>query len=234
MSDDNRWGYEGDWSPENWGSLSEKYSQCSEGKEQSPIDIDTGSAVSGTEEAPPLRFHYRDEEIHAVHTGLFVKIEYEAEDNYIRLGNRAYDLIEIHPHTPSEHTIDGKSFPMEMHLVHRGAQNEFAVVGILYRPGEANPAVQHFIDSVPIRQGDDYSPSERFDASDLLPSENSHYGYIGSLTTPPCTEGVEWLMMSEIQEVSQEQVDQIFALTGSIDNNRPVQPLGHRSVTFSS
>lgn len=231
---DNRWGYEGDGGPENWGRLSGKYSQCSEGREQSPIDIDTSSVVSGTErEAPPLSFHYGDDEIHSVHTGLFVKIKYEAEESYIRLGNRAYDLIEIHPHMPGEHTVDGQSFPMEMHLVHRGVQSELAVVGILFRLGEANPAVQHFIDAVPIHPGDDYFPSEHFDAMDMLPSENSYYGYRGSLTTPPCTEGVRWLVMSEIQEVSQEQVDQLSALTGNIENSRPVQPLGDRSVAFS-
>ena len=233
-SDDNIWGYSGDTGPENWGSLSDKYSECSEGREQSPIDIATASAVSGNErETPPLSFHYGDDEIHSVHTGKFVKLKYEAEESHIYLGNRSYDLIEIHPHTPSEHTLDGESFPMEMHLVHRGVQRELAVVGILFRLGEANPAIRHFIDSVPIHPGEDYFPSEHFDAMELLPSVNSYYGYKGSLTTPPCSEGVKWLVMSEIQEVSQEQVDRISELTGNIENNRPVQPLGDRTVRYS-
>ena len=153
-----------------------------------------------------------------------------------RLGDRVYDLIEIHPHTPSEHTLDGQGFAMEMHLVHRDAseaQGELAVVGILFRLGEADPAVQQFIESVPIRPREDRLAVGHFDAMALLPSICSYFGYRGSLTTPPCTEGVRWLVMSEIQEVSQEQVDQISALTGNIGNNRPVQPLGDRSVAFS-
>ena len=241
MFGDNLWGYEGDCGPENWGSLSEKYSQCSEGREQSPIDIDTASAAGGNAQALPLSFHYGDDEAYSSNTGLFVKIQYEAQESrrgsHIRLGDRVYDLIEIHPHTPSEHTLDGQGFAMEMHLVHRGAseaQGELAVVGILFRLGEADPAVQQFIESVPIRAREDLLAAGRFDAMRLLPSVSSHYGYRGSLTTPPCTEGVKWLVMSEIQEVSQEQADQISALTGGIQNNRPVQPLGDRSVTFSS
>ena len=250
MSDGNLWGYSGDRGPANWGSLSEKYSQCSEGREQSPIDIDTESAVSGAAggvaEALPLSFHYGSEEVGSANTGLFVKIQYEAEQrqeqsqrgSHIRLESRDFDLMEIHPHTPSEHTLDGQSFAMEMHLVHRGAseaeaQGELAVVGILFRLGEANPAVRQFIESVPIHPGEHHFPSEHLNAMDLLPSENSYYSYRGSLTTPPCTEGVRWLVMSEIQEVSQEQVNQLSALTGSIQNNRPVQPLGDRTVAFS-
>lgn len=237
MSEENRWRYAGDRGPEHWGSLSDKYSECSEGREQSPIDIDT-DAVDYSGDAPRLSFAYRDEAVRTINTGLFVKVKYEEDKssiakNSIAIDEREYRLVEIHPHTPGEHTVDSRGFPMEMHLVHRGAQSQLAVVGILFRLGEANPAVQQFIDSVPILPGKDYFPSERFSAVDMLPSENSYYGYRGSLTTPPCTEGVRWLVMSEIQEVSQEQAEQISELTGGIENNRPVQPLGDRTVTLS-
>ena len=238
MSEENRWGYAGDTGPENWGSLSDKYSECSEGREQSPIDIATDE-VDSSGDTPRLSFAYRDEAVRTINTGLFVKVKYEedksstADKSSIAIGEREYRLVEIHPHTPGEHTVDSQGFPMEMHLVHRGAQSQLAVVGILFRLGEANPAVQQFIDSVPIRPGEDYFPSERFSAVDMLPSENSYYGYRGSLTTPPCTEGVRWLVMSEIQEVSQEQAEQISELTGGVENNRPVQPLGDRTVTLS-
>lgn len=236
MSEENRWGYAGDRGPENWGSLSDKYSECSEGREQSPIDIAT-EAVDSSGDPPRLSFAYRDEAVRTINTGLFVKVKYEEDKSSIAkssiaIGEREYRLIEIHPHTPGEHTVDSQGFPMEMHLVHRGAQSQLAVVGILFRLGEANPAVQQFIDSVPIRPGEDCCPSERFSAVDMLPSENSYYGYRGSLTTPPCTEGVRWLVMSEIQEASQEQAEQISELTGGIENNRPVQPLGDRTVTL--
>lgn len=238
MSEENRWGYAGDTGPENWGRLSDKYSECSEGREQSPIDIDT-DAVGSSGDASRLSFSYRDEAVRTINTGLFVKVKYEedesspADKSSIAIDEREYRLIEIHPHTPGEHTVDSQGFPMEMHLVHRGAQSQLAVVGILFRLGEANPAVQQFIDAVPIHPGEDYFPSELFSAMDMLPAESSYYGYRGSLTTPPCTEGVRWLVMSEIQEVSQEQVEQISELTGGIENSRPVQPLGDRTVTLS-
>lgn len=226
------WGYSGERSPENWGSLSDKYSECSEGVEQSPIDIDTG-AVDSSGDAPELLFFYSDEAIHTVNTSLFVKVKYEHNKSNIVLGEREYSLIEVHPHTPSEHTIDGESFPMEMHFVHRAQSGDLAVVAVLFRLGEAHPAVDHFIDAVPIHPGDDYFPSEHFNAEDLLPADNAHYGYDGSLTTPPCTEGVQWMVMSEVLEVSQEQADQIWSFTGSVDNNRPPQPLGDRTVILS-
>ena len=232
VSGDLNWGYSGEGAPENWSTLSDEYSKCSEGREQSPIDIDT-NAVDSDGDAPGLLFSYKDEDIHSTNTGLFVKVKYEEKSSYIQINGREFNLIEIHPHTPSEHTLDGDSFPMEMHIVHRAQSGQLAVVSVLFRLGEAHPAVQHFIDAVPIHPGDDYFPSEHFNAADLLPSGNFHYGYYGSLTTPPCTEGVQWLVMSEIQEVSQEQVDQLSSLSGSIENNRPVQPLGDRVVTFS-
>lgn len=232
VSDDVNWGYSGEGAPENWGNLSDKYSECSEGREQSPIDIDT-NAVDSDGDAPGLLFAYKDEEIHSTNTGMFVKVKYDEKSSHIVIDEREYNLIEIHPHTPSEHTIDGESFPMEMHLVHRALGGQLAVVGVMFRLGETHPAVQHFIDAVPINPDDDYFPSEHFNAADLLPTGNFHYGYDGSLTTPPCSEGVKWQVMSEIQEVSQEQVDKISSLTGNIKNNRPVQPLGDRTVTFS-
>ena len=242
MSGSISWGYSGEGAPENWGSLSSKYSKCSEGREQSPIDIDT-DAVDSSSDAPELSFFYSDEAIHTINIGLFVKVNYEESKSSlakssiakssIAIGEREYSLIEIHPHTPSEHMIDGESFPMEMHLVHRAQSGDLAVVAVLFRLGEARPAIDRFIDAVPIHPGDDYSPSELFNAEDLLPEGNAHYGYCGSLTTPPCTEGVQWMVMSEVLEVSQEQVDQISSFTGSIENNRPPQPLGSRTVTFS-
>ena len=106
------------------------------------------------------------------------------------------------------------------------------MAGVLFRLGRANLAVQQFIDAVPARAGDEFCPDQPLDLSGLLPTARSHYSYPGSLTTPPCTEGVRWLVMSEIQEATREQIDQISALTGSRANNRPVQPLGARTVTF--
>lgn len=230
--DSDSWGYSGDGGPENWGELSDDYAACAEGREQSPVDVDTSSAASGGGTDGELAFMYGREHVHTANTGLFVKVQYDEGRSGLRLGDGEYSLVEIHAHTPSEHTLDGDGFPMEMHLVHRGPTGKLAVAGVLFRLGRANPAVQQFIDAVPARAGDQNYPDTTLDLSGLLPSTLSHYSYPGSLTTPPCTEGVRWLVMSEIQEASREQIDQISTLTGSRANNRPVQPLGARTVTF--
>ena len=230
--DPDPWGYSGDGGPENWGELSDDYAACAEGREQSPVDIATGSAASGGGTHGELSFMYGRERVHTANTGLFVKVKYHEGRSGLRLGGGECSLVEIHAHTPSEHTIDGGGFPMEMHLVHQGPAGELAVAGVLFRLGRANPAVQQFINAVPARAGDEIRPDQPLDLSGLLPSARSHYSYLGSLTTPPCTEGVRWLVMSEIQEAAREQIDRISALTGSQANNRPVQPLGTRTVTF--
>lgn len=227
--DPDPWGYSGDSGPENWGELSDDYAACSEGREQSPVDIATGSAASGGGE---LSFMHGREHVHAANTGLFVKVKYHEGCSSLRLGDGEYSLVEIHAHTPSEHTLDGGGFPMEMHMVHQGPTGELAVAGVLFQLGRVNPAVQQFINAVPVRAGDEIRSDQPLDLSGLLPSARSHYSYPGSLTTPPCTEGVRWLVMSEIQEATREQIDRISALTGSRANNRPVQPLGARTVTF--
>lgn len=231
-SDDRaRWGYSSDGGPEDWGKLAEGYAACSEGVEQSPVDIDTGAtAAAGT--AGELSFMYGREQVHTTNTGLFVKVNYHEGRSRLRLGGRQYTLVEIHAHTPGEHTIDGRSFPMEMHMMHQDPSGELAVAGVLFETGRANPAVQQFIDVAPDQAGAESYPDRPLDLRGLFPVRNSHYGYPGSLTTPPCSEGVRWLVMAGVQEAAREQIDQISALTGSRSNNRPVQPLGDRIVTF--
>ena len=122
-------------------------------------------------------------------------------------------LVEAHTHNPSEHTIDGQSFALEMHLVHKRESGEIAVVGILYRLGDPNPSIQSIIDAAP-QQGETIKPTSPMQASDFLPETHSYYAYTGSLTTPPYTEAVQWHVMSEIAQVSEEQVTQLAALTG--------------------
>ena len=198
--------------------------------QQSPVDI-TGYATSG---APVLAFGYavqaKSQAKSLTNTGEFVKVIYDEDAGGILLDAKEYRLVEAHTHNPSEHTIDGQSFALEMHLVHKRDSGEIAVVGILYRQGEANPAIQAIIDAAP-KQGETTKPTSPMQASDFLPSSHSYYAYTGSLTTPPYTEGVRWQVMSEILEVSEEQVTQLAALTGGGTNNRPIQPLNDRRIT---
>ena len=189
--------------------------------QQSPVDI-AGHSTDQTR--PALSFAYRSDGDHMTNTGEFVKVKYGGGSS-ARLGQFEYALVEAHVHNPSEHTVDGQSFVLEMHLVHKRTSGEIAVVGVLYRLGEANPAIQAMIDAAP-RQGETIELASPLTTADYLPESHGYYAYTGSLTTPPYTEGVEWLVMSQVGEVSQEQVTQMAALTGGGTNNRPVQTAG--------
>ena len=176
---------------------------------------------------PRLSFDYGPWATYLSNTGEFVKVHYK-EGGGIQLGADAYQLVEAHFHYPSEHTIDGRRYAMETHLVHRRGA-EIAVVGILYRIGEPNPATEALIRSAP-ELGEPDTPTSVFPASDFLPASQGCYGYMGSLTTPPYTEGVRWRVMSEILTISAEQVARLSALTGGGENSRGVQALNGRRV----
>ena len=192
--------------------------------QQSPIDI-AGYTTGG---APTLSFDYGGRAEHLTNTGEFVKVNY-ADAGGILLDGREYKLAEAHTHNPSEHTIDGERFALEMHLVHRREPGEIAVVGILFRAGEPNAAIQAMIDAAP-DQGEAAGPVVGMGASGFLPAGRGYYSYTGSLTTPPYTEGVQWRVMSEVLDVSEEQVTQLAALTGGGTNSRPIQPLNGREI----
>ena len=194
-------------------------------EQQSPVDI-AGYATDGT---PDLSFAYSGHAENLTNTGEFVKVIYEDAGGILLDGN-TFQIAEAHTHNPSEHTIDGERFALEMHLVHKRESGEIAVVGILYRLGKPDPAIQAIIDAAP-KQGETIKPTSPMRASDFLPETHSYYAYTGSLTTPPYTEGVKWHVMSEVAEVSAEQVTQLAALTGAETNNRPIQPLNGRQIT---
>ena len=217
------WGYSGSGAPAYWGSLSEEYRTCSLGSEQSPIDITDYTFGDG----PPVEFHYSGVAIAARNNGHTVYLDYQP-GNVIDVGGRRYELQGIHYHSPSEHTLDGESFAAELHLVHQDDAGSLAVVGLLYRLGEANPLIQHILDAAP----DGIGSVELTDgppAADYIPGIVNYYGYDGSLSTPPCTEGVRWIVMQSVGTVSQEQVERLQELTHG-PNNRPVQPVGSRAI----
>ena len=192
---------------------------------QSPVDI-AGYTTGGT---PTLSFAYTGHAKSLTNTGEFVKVKYE-NSGVILLDGQTYRLTEAHTHNPSEHTLNGESFALEMHLVHKRESGEIAVVGILYHLGQPDPSIQAIIDAAP-KQGETIPPTSPMDPSDFLPATRGYYAYTGSLTTPSYTEGVEWRVMSDIAEVSEEQVTQLADLTGGGTNNRPIQPLNNRHIT---
>ena len=194
------------------------------GKGQSPVDI-RGWGLGGL---PACSFEYSNDGNQLTNDGKFVKVKFSG-DSRMSLDGIEYTLAEAHWHNPSEHTVEGERSALEMHLVHKRGDSKIAVVGVLYRLGQANAVIQTLIDMGP-QPGQNMEPSSPLGSTDYLPEKNSYYRYSGSLTTPPYTEGVEWMVMSEIQEISSEQVQQLAALTGGGTNSRPLQPLGSRGI----
>lgn len=218
------WGYTGSEGPEHWGCLSEAYRPCSEGVEQSPVNI-TGY-VAG--EGAPIVFAYSGSAIAARNNGHTVYLDFPA-GSFLQAGESRYELQGVHYHSPGEHRVDGESFAAELHLVHQDADGNLAVVGLLFRLGMAvSPLVQALLDAAPQTVGS-VALQDGPPADDHVPASLDYFGYGGSLTTPPCTEGVHWIVMQSVGTVSPEQVERLQAITGG-PNNRPVQPIGEREI----
>lgn len=218
------WGYSGSIGPENWAGLCHEYRLCGEGTEQSPVNI-TGYAQV---HAGPIVFSYGGAATAARNNGHTVYLDYGPGDS-IEVGGHSYELQGIHYHSPAEHMLDGKSFATELHLVHQDADGNLAVVGLLFRTGEPSPIIQSLIDAAPdvgASVGLDDGPA----SSGCVPGILDYYGYSGSLTTPPCTEGVRWIVMQSVGTVSQDQASRLQEMVGG-PNNRPVQPIGGRQIS---
>jgi carbonic anhydrase len=217
------WSYEGDTGPEHWGTLSPDFAACAKGVEQSPIDIPTTAPLNPAD----ISFTYRPSAVNLFNNGHTIQVNYDP-GSAITLNGVRYDLIQFHFHAASEHAIGGQHDPMEIHFVHRNAQGGFAVVGVLLKSGRENAAYAPVLQNLPA-QASQPAPvaGASVDANQLLPAQRSYWRYNGSLTTPPCTEGVTWLVMNTPVEVSDAQ---IAAFTTIFRNNeRPVQPLHART-----
>ena len=227
-SDPVHWGYDGDLGPEHWGALSPEFAACSAGQEQSPVDIPATAAVN----PPGLGFDYRPSELNIVNNGHSIQVNYEP-GSALEIAGTTYELLQFHLHALSEHTLDGAYTAMELHLVHKDAGGRIAVVGVMIEVGADNPAYEPILAHMPPEEGDPQTVSgTTVNAGDLLPVERSYYRYNGSLTTPPCTEGVTWLVMATPVELSTAQ---IAAFQKLYDHNyRPVQPLNERTFLLTS
>lgn len=217
------WGYEGVEGPEHWGELSKEYKACSEGKKQSPINI-TGAKGADLKN---IKFEYKPSRINILNNGHTVQVDYD-KGSSITVDGQEFKLLQFHFHTPSEHVVGGESFNMEMHLVHKSNKGGLAVVGVLIREGEENPAFAVMWGHLPEKAHTKKSLNEQVNAKDLLPGNRAYYKYSGSLTTPPCSEGVRWHVLTTPIEMSAEQIEAIEAIMHM--NNRPVQPLHGRSL----
>jgi carbonic anhydrase len=193
---------------------------CTVGTEQSPIHI--SSTEAKRTRLPALVFDYHASKVSVEHVGHALQVNFK-EDNGLRLGDVDYKLLQFHYHHPSEHVIDGKAAPLEVHLVHQDADGNLAVVGVLIREGAANPALATKLASI----GKDATVDPR----ELLPADLGYFTYNGSLTTPPCTEGVKWLVLAKPMTAGAEQ---IAALKKQVEPNaRAVQKVNERLIERS-
>jgi len=218
------WTYEGEEGPEHWGELDKSFAMCGTGKSQSPIDV----TASKEQDLSNISFHYQPSEVNILNKGHTVQVNYDV-GSYMELDGVRYDVAQFHYHAPSEHALNGKLFPAELHIVHKSADGTLAVVGILLEEGAQNNAFQPFIDNLPADKSDVKDAGVKINAAELLPAVQTTYRYSGSLTTPPCSEGVHWNLMTTPVEISSEQLKALATLFEE-GNNRPVQPLNDRPL----
>lgn len=226
------WGYAGEAGPEHWDELSDMFALCAMGKEQSPIDLTT--AQPSMMDIADAELSYAPSALNILHNGHTVQVNYDA-GSYLTLNGTRYELLQFHFHTPSEHAMNGKLAEMEIHFVHRSMESEgmLAVLGVLVYEGEEdNPAVEAIWQHLPPRESEEQMFSETINAADILPKDLRVYQYTGSLTTPPCSQGVSWNVLAEPIALSRTQLDTLHVILGN--NNRPVQPLFNREVVQGS
>ena len=218
------WSYEGDKGPTRWGSLHPAFSDCAKGAEQSPIDLVGAKA----QRQRPIEFDYAPTPIVLLNNGHAIQVNY-APGSGMTLDGVRYELLQFHFHHGSEHTVAGVRLPMELHLVHRSNKGALAVVGVLLKEWEENHVLAPIWRHMPARPAPATVAPASIDATALLPEERTAWRYRGSLTTPPCTEGVSWVVMTEPVAVSAEQIARYGAIFPN--SHRPTQPLNRRSLS---
>ena len=220
------WDYDGANGPAQWGKLDPAWGACDRGARQSPIDIQSGIKVA----LDPIDFDYHPSHWTIVDNGHTVQVNF-APGNSIRVAGRQYDLVQMHFHRPSEEHVAGKTYDMVAHLVHRSADGKLAVVAVLIEPGAANAIIDTLWANLPLERNDTLSPMVSIDPLQMLPEAREYWTYMGSLTTPPCTEGVLWLVMKTPKPWSADQIG-VFARLYPM-NARPVQAAGGRLIKES-
>ena len=227
---DVEWGYEGKIGPEHWGELDPSFAQCSEGHEQSPVNL----SRSTPSDLPDIEFDYAPIVTESVHNnGHTVEVKVEPGSS-ITVAGKSYELVQFHWHAPSEHSVEqGARYDMELHLVHRSGAGELAVVGVFIRRGRHHRALRPIWDVLPRSADEEHVIEVELSDSDLLPADRRYFRYPGSLTTPPCTEGVAWHVLAQPIEMSAAQVNRFLRVLDRsccLQNARPTQPLGGRQL----
>jgi carbonic anhydrase len=227
VTNSHSWSYGGENNPTHWGELEPEYHLCDTGREQSPVDFK--KTTNG--EPSNIELDYKPTSMVVENNGHTVLIPYNS-DSYATFAGEKYQLVQFHFHTPSEHLIKGNASAMELHLVHKNPENNLSVIGVFIKEGKANPTLEKIWENMPTTPGKKQVEGVSINVKKLLPKSLSHYQYQGSLTTPPCTQGVLWNVLLTPIEASKEQIEkfeQIFTV-----NARPVQSLNGREVELNT
>ena len=228
------WTYNEEGGPAGWAALSPAYAMCGQGKHQSPINIVKTAVASGATwsldyKPTSLRIAHNEHMDEIIDNGHTIQITVD-EGSTFTFGTKSYQLKQFHFHTPSEHTIDGKHAPMEMHMVHQSSDGALAVVGVLFKEGnKPNENFNKIIANLPNAKGESkHLKTDSIDIKVHMPADNYAYHYIGSLTTPPCSENVQWLVLRNQVSLTPEQIKAFSSRIGP--NNRPTQQVNDRTV----
>src|SRR5688500_18365964 len=230
------WGYAGESGPTAWATLSPVYALCGTGKTQSPINIVKTDAKGGANwkldyKTTSLKIAHNEHMDDIIDNGHTIQVTVD-EGSTFTFGDKTYNLKQFHFHTPSEHTVDGKNMPMEMHMVHQSDDGSLAVVSVLFKEGKvANENFAKIIANLPNAKGESKHVTDvNLELKVHLPKDNYAYHYVGSLTTPPCSENVQWLVLRDMVSLTPDQINAFSSKIGP--NNRPTQPLNDRTVNI--
>lgn len=219
------WSYEkGKNGPENWKNICEDFIDCG-GNAQSPVNIITKNLINDKKLTIPI-FNYKNSKTEIINDSHTIRFNIYG-NNSINLNGKNYKLLQFHYHALSEHTIDGKYFPLELHLVHKHSDRDFAVIGIMFIEGKDNILFSKYLEKFPVQKGK-YITDETINLSTLFPANKSYYYYKGSLTTPPCREIVDWYLLTNPMEASKKQIDTFSKILNN--NYREVFPLNNRNI----
>ncbi|WP_229696081.1 carbonic anhydrase [Paenibacillus albidus] len=222
------WSYEGETSPEHWAELDQLFTTCKVGTAQSPINI-THEKVKEDPGLSPIQTKYFPSRVSMVNNGHTIQVNLKNPDNQITIEGTSYTLQQFHFHLPSEHQIDGNNAEMELHFVHKSEDGKIAVLGALITAGAENTELNKLWSVLPAEESEqEVELDGMFDLNQLLPADMDSFRYQGSLTTPPCTEGVQWVVLEHPVQWSEAQVGKFEAIFPH--DNRPVQSLGAREV----
>jgi len=218
------WAYTGEEAPDKWKDLCSKFSACG-GTVQSPINIEDAAAVN-VDTLPALKMEYGTSLVDIINNGHTVQFNISGE-NYLTIGEKKYKLLQFHFHALSEHTVNGQHAPIEVHFVHKNTDTDYAVVGALFTEGAQFNLFSKYLADFPAEVGE-VTKEEEIELAELLPADLSYYYYSGSLTTPPCSEVVNWYVLKSKDVASKEQIEKMAGLLH--ENYRPVMPLNERTV----